>query len=53
METSTEAASDPGHLAVQIVRKGRLLIAIPREKIEPLTEEMVCSARDAVRERSK
>lgn len=53
MEDLTEVtANDSEHLAVRIVRKGRLSVAVPLEEIEPLTEETVRRARDAVREGS-
>jgi hypothetical protein len=52
MEDSTEVAPDSGHLAVRIVRKGLLSVAVPLDEIEPLTKEIVRGVREALRERS-
>jgi len=45
---------EPAPVAVDLVRKGRLLVAVPREPVEPLTGEVVRQAREtALRERSE
>jgi len=44
---------EPAPRAVRIVRKGRLSVAVPREEVEPLSDETVRRVRDAVRERLK
>jgi AbrB family looped-hinge helix DNA binding protein len=45
---------EPAPVAVDLVRKGRLLVAVPREPVEPLIDEVVQQTRETVlRERSE
>jgi AbrB family looped-hinge helix DNA binding protein len=41
---------EPEPLPVKLVRKGRLLVAVPCREVEPLTAEMVERTREALRE---
>jgi len=40
---------EPAPLPVKLVRKGRLLIAVPERDVEPLTEQIVERTREALR----
>lgn len=40
---------EPAPLPVTLVRKGRLLVAVPRTEVPPLTPEIVDDTLDAVR----
>jgi len=39
---------EPAPMAVDLVRKGRLLVAVPREPVEPLTNEVVQRTRETL-----
>jgi AbrB family looped-hinge helix DNA binding protein len=39
---------EPAPIAVDLVRKGGLLVAVPREPVEPLTNEIVEQTREAI-----
>lgn len=44
---------EPAPLDVDLIQKGNLLVAVPREPVEPLTAELVEQTREAIwRERS-
>jgi len=40
---------EPAPLPVKLVRKGRLLVAVPERDVEPLTAEIVERTREALR----
>lgn len=40
---------EPAPLPVKLVRKGRLLVAVPQRTVEPLTGEIVEQTREALR----
>jgi AbrB family looped-hinge helix DNA binding protein len=40
---------EPAPLPVKLVRKGRLLVAVPERAVEPLTPEIVEQTREALR----
>lgn len=39
----------PAPLAVELIRRGRLVVAVPKEQIHPLTRETVESSRQSLR----
>jgi AbrB family looped-hinge helix DNA binding protein len=41
----------PAPLPVKLVRRGRLLVAVPHKNVAPLTEETVARTRQAVRQK--
>ena len=42
---------EPAPREVRLVRRGRLLVAVPKEASEPLSEDAVCRTRDDLRSR--
>lgn len=40
---------EPAPLPVKLVRKGRLLVAVPERDVEPLTEQIVEQTRETLR----
>lgn len=41
---------EPRPIAVELKRKGHLTVAVPRERVAPLTAEMVDKVRETVRD---
>ena len=42
---------EPAPLEVRLVKRGRLTVAVPRKRVEPLTDEIVRRTRDRLRRR--